>query len=1082
MAYGTIKVDTITFTDSGVDKSVSISGLVQNPTFSGNITVTGTVSGNTIQGGTLVSGATVTGGVGQFTTLTGGTAGFTTLTGTTVTGTTANFTSGNFINISGGIYTITSGVFASGTAANPSFSFVGDSNTGIYASAVDQVSITTSGTERLRVDAAGQIEAVSLGSASAPTYSFTTDPNTGIYSPGADQVAISTNGTGQLFVDASGKVTFTSDIVFGSGNKFTSSANVLSGPAGQAGAYIRSAVSSASNPSYAGADDTNTGVFIPGSDVIGFTTGGTERLRLTATGLLGLGTSSPASLLHVIGSTYLGNSLWGGSNAGDLQIAATQPYIYLRNKTVATTGTVIAKIQVDSCENSGSFDNRSGAEIRFVATSSPNTRQPTAITFATTSDAGATSLAERMRIDSGGNVGIGSTAPSQRLTIETTSSGDGIRLLNNDSTSASFSRVGFQSANTWDTNSVNAAIDAVKSGGGTATSLRFLTAGDNNTGSAGLTERARFTSDGKFLVGTSSARTNFFNTVAGTQLQVEGTTYQSSSLSLVATGNNSYDAGTLVLGKGRGNAVGSNTIVQNGTPPDILGYVSFQGNDGSEFVEGASIKAEVDGTVGANDLPSRLVFSTTADGAASPTERMRIDSSGRVGLGTSSPFTTLHSSKSVTGGSPATSGTADANVIARFQGGSVGFDLGATASGPQWIQPRNVNDLSVNYGLLLCPNGGNVGIGTTSASANLHVNGSNGTILVTGTTNASGVQLGVREDGQDVQLISNGSGGALRFYTNPSGGAAERARIDSSGRLLVGTSTSVGTISDAPKLQVFVGDQGAASFVRGSNNEFGPNIHFAKSRNTASGSRTIVQNNDELGSIFFIGDDGTDLDQTAARIYCQVDGTPGANDMPGRLVFSTTADGASSPTERMRIGSNGQTTLGNANNEYNLYVNGTATSGFTTALLQTDFSGYAPNNTAARFIKCSDTAAVRAEIRSNGGLANFSANNVNLSDRNVKKDIAAAADTWDCLKEWEIVNFRYKDQPDDADLNMGVIAQQVAESCPEVITVFQEATEDQPEKLGVKDQQMMWMAIKALQEAQARIEALEADVAQLKGA
>jgi hypothetical protein len=126
------------------------------------------------------------------------------------------------------------------------------------------------------------------------------------------------------------------------------------------------------------------------------------------------------------------------------------------------------------------------------------------------------------------------------------------------------------------------------------------------------------------------------------------------------------------------------------------------------------------------------------------------------------------------------------------------------------------------------------------------------------------------------------------------------------------------------------------------------------------------------------------------------------------------------------------------------------------------------------------------EVRGNGGIANYSANNVNLSDRNAKKDIVLAAGTWDCLKEWEIVNFRYKDQPDDADLNMGVIAQQVAESCPEVITVFQEAkeaTETKPaqeERLGVKDQQMMWMAIKALQEAQIRIETLEAEVAALK--
>jgi hypothetical protein len=131
-----------------------------------------------------------------------------------------------------------------------------------------------------------------------------------------------------------------------------------------------------------------------------------------------------------------------------------------------------------------------------------------------------------------------------------------------------------------------------------------------------------------------------------------------------------------------------------------------------------------------------------------------------------------------------------------------------------------------------------------------------------------------------------------------------------------------------------------------------------------------------------------------------------------------------------------------------------------------------PNDTNA-FFACVDSTNNKAVIRNNGGLANFSTNNVNLSDINAKKDITPADSTWDCLKEWEIVNFRYKDQTEDADLNLGVIAQQVAESCPEVVTVFQEETEDQPEKLGVKDQQMMWMSIKALQEAQLRIETLE---------
>lgn len=97
MPYGILKVDTITFTDNSVDKSVSLSGLIQNPTFTGNVTATGTISGAIIAGGGIL------GTSGIFTNVSGITANFvsgvfTSLTGTTTTGITANFTSGNFGN------------------------------------------------------------------------------------------------------------------------------------------------------------------------------------------------------------------------------------------------------------------------------------------------------------------------------------------------------------------------------------------------------------------------------------------------------------------------------------------------------------------------------------------------------------------------------------------------------------------------------------------------------------------------------------------------------------------------------------------------------------------------------------------------------------------------------------------------------------------------------------------------------------------------------------------------------------------------------------------------------------------------
>ena len=122
------------------------------------------------------------------------------------------------------------------------------------------------------------------------------------------------------------------------------------------------------------------------------------------------------------------------------------------------------------------------------------------------------------------------------------------------------------------------------------------------------------------------------------------------------------------------------------------------------------------------------------------------------------------------------------------------------------------------------------------------------------------------------------------------------------GQSVPDTTLSGGT----PPFQITGSGFGATSaIVRREASSFGPSLMLAKSRNTAVGSHTIVQSGDRLGGIIFIGDDGTDLDTYGATITADCDGTPGANDMPGRLVFSTTADGANSPTERMRIHNGG---------------------------------------------------------------------------------------------------------------------------------------------------------------------------------
>lgn len=121
-----------------------------------------------------------------------------------------------------------------------------------------------------------------------------------------------------------------------------------------------------------------------------------------------------------------------------------------------------------------------------------------------------------------------------------------------------------------------------------------------------------------------------------------------------------------------------------------------------------------------------------------------------------------------------------------------------------------------------------------------------------------------------------------------------------------GGSIGIGVTSPSNKLDV-AGDSSASArmqLARYSADAGGSNFFLFKSRNATIGSQTVVQSGDALGTINWSGSDGTDA-EVGASIAAAVDGTPGTNDMPGRLVFSTTADGSGTPTERMRISADG---------------------------------------------------------------------------------------------------------------------------------------------------------------------------------
>jgi hypothetical protein len=296
---------------------------------------------------------------------------------------------------------------------------------------------------------------------------------------------------------------------------------------------------------------------------------------------------------------------------------------------------------------------------------------------------------------------------------------------------------------------------------------------------------------GSTLYGSATAYSSFGATP---RFQYNGSAVDSTTIAINSWRNSATTGGTLTLNHARGVTAGVFTALGVN---DVAGAVNFAGSDGTAFIDLARITAAVDGTPGTNDMPGRLVFATTPDGTNSPTERMRIDSAGNVGIGTTAPGALL-------------------NVVANTATDAV--RITQTGAGNALLVEDSANPDATPF---VVNSIGSVGIGLLAPETALHLNGQF-TLDRNETTSTT----------QSQQIIQR------------------RKRQ-----------------SDA-----------------------------------------ILVNGDRISAIFSSGWDGTAY-ILATAIYGEVDGTPGTNDMPGRLVFSTTADGASTPTERMRISSAGLVTV-----------------------------------------------------------------------------------------------------------------------------------------------------------------------------
>ena len=809
------------------------------------------------------------------------------------------------------------------------------------------VDVTSDTTKKVSI--ADLLKNASAGTAAAPGIAFDGD-NTGIYSPGADQVAISTNGTGRLFIASDGKILAGQSAVLSNatGQRLELTGDIVvntstTGTGAEAGLnfYQLTSLSTATR-ACARIASISTGSYTAGNGTtndadlaIQTSLNGTlsERLRIDSSGRLGLGTSSPSAKLDVNGDVRITSDL-----TIDVDTTAFGGIAFKNNNT-GTSG--YWRIAGDA-DGDLKYERRNSGG-GFV--SAPFNVSSTGVASFTN------------------NVGIGTTSPEapdgtnadnplNGQVVSVYGSSPALNLVASSSTGYSlinFGRVGSS------TNPYRFAVGYDQAGDLGVLAARNSIAFKVDAGIDAASEAARIDNSGRLLVGTSSSSSN--NSVV-----IEG--YSGSN-----TGQ-----GILTLAKG------------SSTPADgnVLGAIEFTD---SGHVASASVIGRRDGgtwTSGSSQ-PSRLVFSTTADGASSPTARMTIKNDGRVGIGVASPNERL-----------------DVRGKLYLNNGSASYFDAASSNG----------------------------------------------LVITNPT-------------------------AVRWEVN----SAERARLDSSGRLLVGTSAARNIFSGAsPAFQVEGTNQsgGFATIFRNGTVAGQPaTLGIGRSKGSALGSVAALASGDYIGRVSFFGADGTGT-VNAAEISAYVDGTPGANDMPGRLVFSTTADGSSSPTERMRVGNDGDVLIGATT-----LISQSTSTGSGVRITKNGQQISIADGSPAFFIGRNTSDGNSVDFRRAGvqvGTISVTASGTaynTSSDYRLKENVVPLTGAADRLNELQVHRFNFIADPGKT--VDGFIAHEAQAVVPECVTGAKDAVDDEgnPVYQGIDQSKLVPLLTAALQEALAKIETLE---------
>jgi hypothetical protein len=585
----------------------------------------------------------------------------------------------------------------------------------------------------------------------------------------------------------------------------------------------------------------------------------------------------------------------------------------------------------------------------------------------------------------------------------------------------------------------------------------YLPAANNVAISTNGEGRLFVDANGRCFIGTNSSTHSYIQTIYGsaTGSRGAGTVYQNATTGV--DGSNGFLIGNSNASDAYlWNYENANTIFATNATERL--YITSTGE--LKHIGGGSVGSP--GVYFAGSAPSNSLYVQAT--------------TGNVGLGTSSPATAFE----IEGNQPqltidttttgytallfATNGVNDGGIY--YNGTDDRMEVyTADTSG----NPQAVIDAAGNVGIgVTTPgsfnsDGSNLVVGTGSGGQGMSIysgTSSYGTIYFADGTSGDALYRGailynhssdfMRFDtaaGERMRIDSSGKfivkGVGTEAFSVDGGAPNNSLIVDSSGRCLVGTSSARTTVgsNQAPVVQVESTTTGFGLFTAyNQNNAFGSAVAIAKSRGTTVGSNTIVQSEDQIGGVFFYGADGVDT-ALAGSIECYVDGTPGSNDMPGRLVFSTNGGSPdTSPTPRMVITSSGATKFSGtiAPSSDNVHNVGGASLRWSTV--------YATTGT------------------------------INTSDANLKQDIedldAAELLVATAIKGL-IKKFRFTDavsaKGDDARIHVGVIAQEVEQAFasagldPRRYGMFcEDELEDGTKRLGIRYDELLAFVIAAL--------------------